>query len=299
MGYARPNPVLRRLGLSDTDRVVLIHTDDIGMCQASVSAFQELWEAGAVSCGAAMVPCGWFNAAADYCKANPAVDMGVHATLTSEWQAYRWGPLTAEAISGGLVDEGHRFHTTSEAVAEKADPAAVKAELEAQFSRAEAAGIDVTHMDTHMGSVMHGPLYEVFADIALAHGVPPFALRLTAQQWAKGGYGAETSETLARRITQLEEDGVPTLDRILSVTLADEEDRIGRTKRALSSIQPGQVSYFILHPSHDTPELRGLCPDWRSRVMDLEMFLSGEMADHLKAENIQVIGYRSLKALMP
>ena len=34
-----PNPVLKRLGFSDTDRVVIIHTDDIGMCQASLTAF--------------------------------------------------------------------------------------------------------------------------------------------------------------------------------------------------------------------------------------------------------------------
>lgn len=294
-----PNPALKKLGFADTDRVVLVHTDDIGMCQASVSAFAALWEAGAISCGATMVPCGWFNSVADYCIANPDVDMGVHATLTSEWHNYRWGPIIASEPEGGLVDEEGRFHRTSEAVAQHADPAAARRELEAQVARAKAAGIDITHMDTHMGSVMHGPLYEVFADIALAHGVPPFALRLTVDQWAKGGYPQATCETLARRISDMEAKGVPVLDRILSVTLSDEVDRVAKSKAALSAIQPGQISYFILHPSHDTPELRGLCPDWRSRVADLGMFMSGEMAEHLAAENIHVIGYRDLKSLIP
>lgn len=30
-----PNPSLKKLGFSNTDRLVIIHTDDIGMCQAS------------------------------------------------------------------------------------------------------------------------------------------------------------------------------------------------------------------------------------------------------------------------
>jgi predicted glycoside hydrolase/deacetylase ChbG (UPF0249 family) len=298
-GLMGPNPALKKLGFSDTDRVVLVHTDDIGMCQASVTAFADLWEAGGISCGAAMVPCAWFNAAADYCRLHPEVDMGVHATLTSEWQPYRWGPLTSADLEHGLTDAEAKFHKTSEAVAELADPAAVKVELAAQIAHAKAAGIEPTHIDTHMGSVMHGPLYDVFVDLALEHGIPPFALRLTADQWSRGGYSAESCATFSRRITELESAGVPTLDRILNVPLSDEEDRAGKTKSALSSIKPGHISYFIIHPSHDTPELRGICPDWRSRVMDLEMFLSGEMAEHLAKENIHLIGYRALKELIP
>jgi predicted glycoside hydrolase/deacetylase ChbG (UPF0249 family) len=294
-----PNPALLKLGFSDKDRVALIHTDDIGMCQASVSAFQALWEAKAITCGATMMPCSWSNAAADYCKATPDVDMGVHATLTSEWHDYRWGPLTHGAIAGGLTDTEGRFHKTSEAVAQSADPAAAKIELEAQMARALAAGINVTHMDTHMGSVMHGPLFEVYTDIALANGVPPFSLRLSKEQWAMGGYPPETVDRIWRKTSEMEAAGVPIMDRILSVSLSDERDRVEKTKAAFSGIRPGQMSYFILHPSHDTPELRNLCPDWRSRVGDLEMFLSGEMAEHIEAEKIHLVGYKELKALMP
>ena len=41
-----PNPLLRRLGFSDTDRVAIIHADDVGMCQASVEAFKQLNDVG-------------------------------------------------------------------------------------------------------------------------------------------------------------------------------------------------------------------------------------------------------------
>jgi hypothetical protein len=60
-----PNPVLRRLGFADDDRVVIIHTDDIGMGQATVSAFADLVDFGLISSGAVMVPCPWFPQAGE------------------------------------------------------------------------------------------------------------------------------------------------------------------------------------------------------------------------------------------
>jgi len=66
-----PNPVLRKLGWADDDRAVIIHTDDIGMCQASLAAFADLVEFGLISSGATMVPCPWFPQVAAYCRAHP------------------------------------------------------------------------------------------------------------------------------------------------------------------------------------------------------------------------------------
>jgi chitin disaccharide deacetylase len=99
-----PNPVLKKLGCSNADRLVIIHVDDVGMCQASIAAFEELWQAGIISCGAVMVPCPWFPQAAAYARNNPQADLGVHATLTSEWQTYRWGPVSTRAPASGLMD---------------------------------------------------------------------------------------------------------------------------------------------------------------------------------------------------
>ena len=72
------NPFLKKLGFSDNDRAVIIHTDDIGMCHASVQAFKDLWAFGTISSGATMVPCPWFPAVAQMCRENPDMDMGVH-----------------------------------------------------------------------------------------------------------------------------------------------------------------------------------------------------------------------------
>ncbi len=99
-----PNPLLRKLGCSDSDRLVIIHTDDIGMCQATIQAYKDLWEFGTISSGAVMVPCPWFPAVAQMCRENPGMDMGVHATLNAEWEGYRWGPVSTRDRESGLLD---------------------------------------------------------------------------------------------------------------------------------------------------------------------------------------------------
>ena len=78
------NPILAHLGFRPDDLVVIIHADDLGMCHATIPAVAELFDAGLVSSAATMVPCPWFPAVAAYARANPAVDIGVHATLTCE-----------------------------------------------------------------------------------------------------------------------------------------------------------------------------------------------------------------------
>jgi len=59
-----PNPFLKKLGFSEDKRVVIIQTDDIGMCQASVQAFKDLWAFDTITSGATMAPCPWVPAVA-------------------------------------------------------------------------------------------------------------------------------------------------------------------------------------------------------------------------------------------
>ena len=66
-----------RLGFAATDRVAIVHCDDIGMCHAAnEGAFAALAE-GPATCGSVMVPCPWFREAADRAGADTALDLGV------------------------------------------------------------------------------------------------------------------------------------------------------------------------------------------------------------------------------
>ena len=68
--------------------------------QASIKAF----EMRIVSSGSIMVPCPWFAEAAAYFREHPEFDIGVHITLTSEWNLYRWPPVSSKEKVPGLVD---------------------------------------------------------------------------------------------------------------------------------------------------------------------------------------------------
>lgn len=295
----QPNPVLKRLGFSEDDRVAIIHTDDIGMCQASVDAFAEMVDFGLISSGAVMVPCPWFLQAAQFAVTHPESDLGVHLTLTSEWDTYRWGPISTRDPESGLMDQQGFFHKTSQAVAEHADAEAAITELDKQISRAVQAGIKITHIDTHMGSVAHPKFIAGYIQLAVKYGVAPMIPRLTADDLVTQQHiDPETAETVAASIGSLEEMGIPLLDGLSGLELIDANDRFGQAQQALRALKPG-LTHFIIHPSKDTPELRQITSSWDCRVADYETFTSKVTREFIRNEGIQVIGYRALTELMP
>jgi len=99
------NAALQALGFDARDRVLIIHADDVGMCQVILSGLVNLFDCGLVSSASVMVPCPWFQQAAAICRDHPTIDMGVHLTLNSEWPLYRWGPISTRDPGSGLMDE--------------------------------------------------------------------------------------------------------------------------------------------------------------------------------------------------
>jgi len=298
-GLMQPNPVLKKLGFSPDARVVIIHTDDIGMCQASVDAFAELVDFGLISSGAVMVPCPWFLESAAFSRQHPQVDVGVHLTLTCEYDRYRWGPISTRDPESGLLDEQGYLHKTSQAVWAQADADAAIAELDAQVRRALAEGMHPTHIDTHMGTVAHPQYIPGYIQLANQYGLPPMIPRLSAEEFMAQYHVDEgTAQMLSGVISMLEEMGIPLLDRLMGMPLDDPTDRLAQVKAALDELKPG-LTHFIIHPAKDTPELRAITDSWPSRVADYETFNSEAARALFREEGIQVIGYQALKDLMP
>ena len=162
----------RRRGAAMTvSRQVVVHQDDVGMCHGANVAFLELARRGIITSGSVMVPCPWFPEIAA-AAADPALDLGVHLTLTSEKEHYRWGPLTGPAPGAGLTDgDGYLWRDVA-SVRRHADPAAVATELRAQVERALAAGIDVTHLDAHMGTALAPEFCAAYLALGVEYRLP-------------------------------------------------------------------------------------------------------------------------------
>ena len=116
----------RRGGAAMTaTRQVVVHQDDVGMCHGANVAFLELARRGVITSGSVMVPCPWFPEIAAAAAADPALDLGVHLTLTAEKEHYRWGPISGPAPGAGLTDgDGYLWRDVA-SVRRHADPAAV------------------------------------------------------------------------------------------------------------------------------------------------------------------------------
>lgn len=293
----QPNPMMKKLGLAPADRAVVIHADDIGMCQASFTAWADLVDFGLISSAATMVPCPWFPAVAAYCREHPDVDLGVHLTLTSEWDAYRWGPLSTRDPASGLLDGEGYFPRQAESVQERADPGAVRREMQAQLERALAAGIDVTHIDSHMGTVLHPRFAWDYVQLALQHRLPFIMVRLDEAGYREMGMDEAGATFAVQLVAQLEAQGVPIFDRIAMLPLDQSIDQMDVAKRMFDELPPG-LSNLIIHPSADTPELRAITPDWPSRVAHYRAFTSEELRAYVRDSGVQVIGYRALRDLM-
>jgi predicted glycoside hydrolase/deacetylase ChbG (UPF0249 family) len=293
----RANPTLKSLGYSDTDRLIIIHTDDIGMCHASIQAYIELMDSGLVFSGATMVPCSWFPRVAEFCRQNADADMGVHLTLTSEWDNYRWSPISTSLLDSGLIDGEGYFYRTSEEAQIHGEPQSVQLELKAQVNRALSAGIQITHVDTHMNAVAHPNFVNSYIQLALQHKIPFLFPRQDEAGFRKLGIDAETAQLAANLVISLEENGVPLVDEATGLDLDKPNERLDQAKQAMSNLKPG-ITHFIIHPSLDTPELRAITPDWQSRVADYQTFKDDELREHLKNTGVHLIGYNTLKSLI-
>jgi chitin disaccharide deacetylase len=287
-----PNSALKKLGFSDTDRVVIIHADDIGMCQASLAAYEHLWEFGTISSGAVMVPCPWFPATAKMCRQNPEMDMGVHATLNAEWENFRWGPISTADRASGLFDSEGYFNQRQPAVYQNAKPEAVAVEINAQVERALAAGINVTHIDSHMGTLMFPAFIQSYLMAGTSRLIPNMLPRINCLT-------EEAQAFYLPLMEQYEAQGLVMMDGLFSMPLdnGSTEDNVAIAKKLLSELPVG-FTHLLFHPSVDTSELRAIAPDWSSRVANYNAFMSQEIKDFIKNSGLQVIGYRTLRDAM-
>jgi hypothetical protein len=296
-----PNPVLAQLGYPPDARLVIFHADDVGMCHGSNRAFIDLQTAGIVQCGSIMAPCPWAPEILDYSAAHPSVDVGVHLTLTSEWSGYRWGPVSTHAVESGLIDaRGHFWPQVAQVQAAMQTTAAL-AELRAQIELVRGAGIDFTHLDTHMGVALLPVLFPAYVELGFAYNVPVLVLRQLDDYVRAMGFTQASDAKWAEFVAGLEARGMPLIDHLrITPGYGPGENAGGRAdlyEATLRALPPG-ITYFSLHPNA-SGDIEMIAPDrahWR--IFEHDYFRSQRLRDFLQREEIVPIGYRALCMIM-
>ncbi len=285
-----PLGFVESMGYGPEDRLVIFHADDIGMCRGSNSAYLELHQAGIVKTGSVMVPCPWAGEILDIARMQPELDLGVHLTLTCEYDKYRWGPMTSSGTSSGMVETDGRFWKSVEGLAQNVDVDAADAEVRAQVKYMKDCGIDFTHIDTHMGASLIPQLSASYVTLGIENQVP----LLISRQHLLG-------EGRADDIAQLEAVGIPLVDdfRITPVYASEPPAKPSAEvyENVLSNLSPG-ITYFSLHPNAPG-EIEHISPQSAAwRIFEYEYFQSQQLRKFLEANQIIPIGYREIRAQM-
>jgi predicted glycoside hydrolase/deacetylase ChbG (UPF0249 family) len=272
LGYGRGNA---QTGDNRGAIRLVVRADDIGSCHTANLACVKCYQEGIVKSVEVMVPCPWFNEAAKMLRDNPGCDVGVHLTLTSEWENYKWGPITQSA---GLVDAQGDFYPQT---AQRPDfppntgflqsgwkIEEVEKELRAQIELAKKMIPQVSHLSSHMGTPTCTPQLEALVQkLAKEYKLPIDTPGAKYVPW-------------------------------LADSKATAEQREAALIKALDGLGAG-TWIIIEHPGLDTPEMQAMGHKGYWEVAShrngvTKSFTSPKVKDVIKRRNIQLVSYHDM-----
>ena len=288
-GADKPS-LAERLGYQPSDKLLIVNGDDSGMCHAANLGTIECLEKGSMRSATIMVPCPWFPEIAAYAKSHVNSDFGIHLCHTSEWVKYRWGPVADRSKVPGLIDTaGYLWHEVPDVYAH-ATPEQALIEGRAQIQRALDSGVDVTHLDSHMGTMQYDPRYlQMYLQLAVEFDLP---VRMASQEtMARNGHPELRAQFAAK--------GIVFTDYFIHDELKEEQSKgvkpfwLGVVK----NLKPGVTELYI-HAALPGDELRAITGSWKTRSEQYDLFSRDEeMKRLIRDQNIKLIGYRPLRDL--
>lgn len=292
-----PNDTLANLGFQVGDRVAIIHADDVGMCHGANSAFSELSRLGAITCGAVMVPCPWFLEIVDMAGRNPDLDIGVHLTLTSEWNTYRWGPISTVSKSSGLVDEQGYFWHRTPMLADYVVPEAAEAEMRAQIDKAIDFGLDITHLDTHMGVAFLPQLFDIYLRLGHEYRLPVLLPKEIFDYTSVLDLGELPVEIYRDTAKRLETDGWPMVDHFRMTPGVPSEESDAAYHTLIKSLPKG-VTFVALHPTCPGEIEMIVPPKAHFRTDEYRILRNEAFQVFIRNEGVHLLGFRTIRDLL-
>src|SRR5436190_11821489 len=277
---AQNRNIAERLGYPAGAKLLILHADDLGVAHSVDAASFDALDRGAITSASIMMPTPWVTEVAAYAKAHPNADLGLHLTLTSEWETYRWGSVEAKDKVQSLLDSTGTFPSDVPPVVARAKVAEVEREMRAQVALALALGIRPTHLDSHMGTLFGSPeLIATYVKVAHDYRLPFLAPR---------GLPVGPNDIV--------------LDQVV---IAGPEVARDKWKQfyldAIAGLKPG-LTEMIVHLGHDDAELQAVTVNhepygsaWRQR--DYEVVTSAEFKKALADNHIVLVRWKDLGKL--
>jgi predicted glycoside hydrolase/deacetylase ChbG (UPF0249 family) len=256
---------------------LIVRGDDIGSTHAANIGCIKSYREGIMRSVEIMVPCPWFPEAVKMLKGNPGLDVGVHITVTSEWENIKWGPITHapslrdyDGYFYPMIWPNERFPADMALASQDWDIREIEAEMRAQIELARRHIPQVSHLSCHMGCAgLDERVGKLYRKLAAEYGLDIHP----------GDHGIE---------------GFPM--EVKGVTL---EERIHNFIEGLNRLEPGKTYLFVEHPAMATPEMEAVGHSGyygvnSDRDMVTKMFTSEKVLQVIKERKIKLISYADL-----
>ena len=307
-GQTSDSTYAERLGYPKNAKIVIVHVDDVGMSfDSNEGAITAMTKGIATSCSV-MMPCAWVPNYVHYLKDHPNTDAGLHLTLTSEWDEYRWPPLSGKPKVPGLVDKEGALWPEVQDVVAHASPDEVETEIRAQMERAKEMGFTPTHMDTHMGTLFATPAFmQRYVKLAIEYHTPVMFPAGHATLISKQTGFTEAQMTAIRAVgKQLWDAGLPVLDDIYNESygwelpkgeqVTDAKLQKFKTQKymeAFNAMKPG-ITYLIMHCTQPSEIFKHISSSGTTRKGDLLAMINPELKKFVEKQGIILVTWKEL-----
>ena len=290
-------------------RRLIVNADDFGLTAGVNRGIVETHTAGVVSSTTLMANGSAFEDAVNAARSAPGLSVGCHVVLVDGTPVSPPGALdTLVAIRSA---EPGKFYSSLSAFAARAmlggfDRDQLVEEVTAQIRKIQAAGIEVTHLDTHKHAHVFPEILAALLRAARICGVrairnpivpvkalPTRQFKAKPQLWKRYGQ-VRMLGTFSRQFRdRTQRAGLLTPDGVIGVI---ETGSLGNAdallRQALSSLPEGTWE-FVCHPGYSDAELSATGTRLvDSRDEERRLLVSAELRQFLDEQKIQVIGYR-------
>ncbi len=216
---------------------LIIMADDLGVAEAVNSATFAAHRDGVVTTSNLIVPGAWFPQAVRLAGENPALELGVHLALTSEWSDVKWRPLSAgrsfcdpDGYFAPFVWPNPKVAPGRSLRELKVDLAEAEQELRAQIDLARRHVPRVCYLWPHMGFTGHSPeMLALVRKLAKEYDLPLFGDVMEAQGIKRLKVSYDRYDTGDKKAAAL--------------------------VQAIDALTPG-TWVMVDHAANDTPEMR-------------------------------------------
>lgn len=293
-----------QLGFSKDSKLLIINADDFGLNYSTNAAIKEMLEKGKISSTSLMLPCAYARDGAKWSAENSSFDVGIHFTFTSEWEKYKWRPLTMNHDIKSLVDEEGYFYSDSLSFEQHAVSSQVRQELLTQVETALQLGLKPSHADNHMGS-----LYGLYTgqhfileilDLCAYYGLP-FRLPRYTHPLLQGVVLEEMKPIVDQLAAAADAKGViiPDYLHTLPFELLQGETLESYKLQVKAMIEqlPSGVTEIYIHPSKSSIELDDFHRESTKRVLEYELYSSSYVQELCSQNDVTLINWNMLQKL--